>query len=193
MNNRVIVKNIVVLTVIALVSVFLLSLVYQVTKDPIAKAAAEKQAAAYLEMYDDSAELAMAEDAAIAIEESKAMLEASFNGAYVTDAMVAREGETVLGYAVTAVSPKGYGGAITMALRVDLTDDGAVINGMRVLEQSETAGFGNVCSEESYWGQYTDAAKTDAVIISGATYTTTAINDALQAAMKFAVDYADRG
>lgn len=189
MKKNVIWKNIVVLTVIALVSVFLLSLVYQVTKDPIEKAAAAKQAAAYKAMYDDSIELALAENAVTAITENKAALEASFNGAYVTDAMVAKQGDTVVGYAITAVSPKGYGGEITMAVRVDLTADGAVVNGLRVLEQSETAGFGNVCGEESYWGQYTDSAKTEAVIISGATYTTNAINDALQAAMTFAADY----
>ena len=140
-------------------------------------------------MYAETAELSMAENAVTAIEENKAALEGAFNGAYVTDAMVAREGDEVLGYAVTAVSPKGYGGEIKLALRVDLTESGAVINGMRVLEQSETAGFGNACAEESYWGQYTDAGKTDAVIISGATYTTTAINDALQAAMTFVSDY----
>lgn len=189
MKKNVIWKNIVVLTVIALVSVFLLSLVYQVTKEPIEKAAAAKQAAAYLAMYDDSVELAIAENAVTAIEENKAALEAAFNGAYVTDAMVARQGDAVVGYAITAVSPKGYGGEIKLAVRVDLADGGAVVNGLRVLEQSETAGFGNVCGEESYWGQYTDAGATGAVIISGATYTTTAIDDALKAAMDFAAQY----
>ncbi|MBP3936129.1 MAG: FMN-binding protein [Clostridia bacterium] len=176
--SKAIIKNITVLTVIALVSVFLLALVYQVTKGPIEEAAAKKQAAAYLSMYDDSCTLSK--------------LEAEATG--IADAMtVTKDGQT-LGYAVTATG-KGYGGDIRLAIRVDITEDGAaVINGLRVLyADDETQGFGAACKEESYWGAYTDSGKTEADAISGATLTTNGIREAIGYALDFAKQQAEGG
>lgn len=175
--SKTMIKNITVLTVISLVAVFLLALVYQVTKGPIAEAAAKKQAEAYAAMYDDSYTLTA--------------LEAEFEG--VADAMtVTKDGQTV-GYAVTATG-QGYGGEIRLALRVDYVDGAAVINGMRVLyADDETQGFGAACKDEAYWGAYTGSNKTEADAIAGATLTTNGIREAIGYALAFAAEQAEGG
>ena len=163
-------KNVAVLTIIALVAVFLLALVYEVTKAPIAEAAARKQKEAYEAMYDA--------DCAFAA------LDAEGEG--ISSPMTVTKDGQLLGFALTA-SGMGYGGEIRLALRIDLTDGKAVINGMRVLyADDETQGFGAKCKEESYWGAYTDSGKTEADAISGATLTTGGIREAVGYALAFA-------
>ena len=62
------------------------------------------------------------------------------------------------GYAV-AVSPKGYGGAISMM--VGIGPDGAV-SGVTILTMSETPGLGTNAANPDFLGQYSDLVPEDA-------------------------------
>ncbi len=70
-------------------------------------------------------------------------------------------------------------------IRVALTADGKIIDCYTVY-QSETNGFGSVCADEEFYGQF--AGKTEAnykdIIIAGSTYTTDGYHGAIKNAFK---------
>ncbi len=105
--------------------------------------------------------------------------------------------ESVIGYVVNVTSPNGYGGNITIA--VGILADGT-IKGISVISQSETAGLGAVCAEDKFTNQfsgikgfveYVKTGKTqpnEIDAISGATITTKAVTEAVNAAVQHVID-----
>lgn len=65
-----------------------------------------------------------------------------------------------VGYAV-GVAPNGYGGPITMIVGVD---NDLKVTGIKIISQSETAGLGAKCTEESFQEQY--KGKTENIVVS---------------------------
>ena len=96
------------------------------------------------------------------------------------------------------VLAKCYGGDITLA--VGILFDGTV-QGISVISQGETAGLGAVCAEEKFTGQFsgikgvveyvktgkTEPNQIDA--ISGATITTKAVTEAVNAAVAYSAEF----
>ncbi|MBR3289528.1 MAG: FMN-binding protein [Clostridia bacterium] len=179
------------LLAITLVAGLLLSAVHEWTLDPIAKADREAKEAAYRQVYSGAAYEEM-EDG---IEQLSAFNEALSAGQYddeeisyrrtrVEEALlVQNEAGQTTGYVLTASSQRGYGGEIRLALGI--APDGT-IQGMRVLSHSETAGFGARCEDPEYADTFVgDASPQDVDAITGATYITHAIREAVGAALCF--------
>ena len=91
-----------------------------------------------------------------------------------------------------ATSKKGFGGDVY----VELTVENGSISGIIIGDDrfNETAGYGARAKEESFWGQYIGKSGTNLVLgqdidaISGATITSTAVNDAVNMILLYVND-----
>ncbi|MBO4377351.1 MAG: RnfABCDGE type electron transport complex subunit G [Clostridia bacterium] len=91
-----------------------------------------------------------------------------------------------------ATSKKGFGGDVY----VELTMDNGTISGIVIGDDrfNETAGYGARAKEESFWGQYIGKSGTNLVLgqdidaLSGATITSTAVNDAVNMILLYVND-----
>lgn len=181
------VKNALILCAITLVAGLLLSFVNELTIGPIKEAQLAAKAEAYVSIYPDAASFGEIEGLAEQIEGSAEKLAASYGGSYITDAMSALDGSgNVIGYVLSSVSKNGYGGEITIALGVDLNGK---VTGFKPLQHGETPGFGAKCEEESFTAQFPGLTSADGIDgITGATFTTNAIKEAVGAALSFVND-----
>lgn len=102
-------------------------LVYNVTKEPIAKSQANKEMAALAAVLPEFDNSPVAEDIA---------------GQMVYKALM---GEELVGVAVKSTSPNGFNGNVV--LMVGFLPDGT-INNIEVVEQAETPGLGTLMTEE---------------------------------------------
>ena len=191
-DTKSMIKNALILFAITLVAGILLGLVYQVTKDPIAyqeKLAQDKAnqsvfaaAATFDDVALDDAAAAeiTSEFAGVTIESVKEARDSSGNG---------------LGY-VIQVKSKGYGDFITYT--VGITNESS-INGISIIKIAETPGLGmnadKVLSPQfvdkaagtltvAKSGQVTDA-NTQIEAISGATITSNAITNGVNASVSY--------
>ena len=161
-----------------------LAWINSITKDRIAAEKARKTAEALSNVLDDA-------DQAVQLE------------TYPNDSgMVTAVYESEIGYAIQ-VEPTGFGGTITMMVRVD--KDGNIL-GVSVVSHSETAGLGAVAGDKTSKGdafrsQYEGLSgelaveKDGGVIdeISGATITSRAVTEGVNAAIGCAVTLAAQG
>ncbi|MBU9726935.1 RnfABCDGE type electron transport complex subunit G [Diplocloster modestus] len=196
--NR-IVKDTIILTVITLVAGVLLGLVYEVTKDPIAVQKELKKQEAYKTVFSDAEKFEQAPDTEDA--SAKALVDGGFNSAdaekasiVINETMKALDaGGNVLGYAMNITTTQGYGGDITFTLGI--RNDGTV-NGYEILSISETAGLGMKAKEDAFKQQFSGkkvdsfaytktgaSADNEIDAISGATITTKAMTDAINAGL----------
>lgn len=81
-----------------------------------------------------------------------------------------------VGYAFQA-GAKGYGGVVTLMVGMDL--DGNVV-GISVLDQSETPGLGSRALEAEYLAKYYNNDVSQVEIVTGATLTSTAVQNTLK-------------
>lgn len=181
-----ILKNTVILTIITLVSGVALGGVYQITKEPIAKAQEEAKQEAYQQVFEDADAFEVlkvdAQEAADAV--ASAGVD---DGAVIDEAVEAIQGDETIGYVITSTDPNGYGGDIQVS--VGIQSDGTV-SGIAILSISETAGLGMKAKEDEFKSNFKDKkakqfevvkdgsgknddAKVDA--ISGATITSRAV------------------
>lgn len=188
-----IIKNTLILTAITLISGFLLGLVYEVTKAPIATAQEKAKQEAYRQALPDADSF----EPYAGFNGSKAakvLKEAGYADDDISEAVVAAdENGGDIGYVITVVSHEGYGGDITLS--VGIMEDGT-IKGVEILSISETAGLGMKAAEADFRDQFRDKKvdsfsytknnekgddKIDA--ISGATITTNAVTNAVDSAL----------
>lgn len=186
-----IVKDTLILTAITLLAGFALAFVYQITKQPIARAEAAAELSAYESVFPDST--------------FEKLDPVPFDGvaAGVSDgqgvtvdavAVVQREGKTV-GYALKVTSPNGYGGSITVA--VGVAADGS-LTGISIISQSETAGLGARCASAEFTDQFKGitggkvvftktgkSAPHEIDALSGATVTTRAVTAAVNTGLAY--------
>ena len=145
---RRIVKDTLILTAITLLAGFALAFVYQITKQPIARAEAAAELSAYESVFPDSTfekiDPVPFDGVAAGVSDGQGV---------TVDAVAAvqREGKTV-GYALKVTSPNGYGGSITVA--VGVAADGS-LTGISIISQSETAGLGARCASAEFTDQQT--------------------------------------
>ncbi|MCD7731999.1 MAG: RnfABCDGE type electron transport complex subunit G [Oscillospiraceae bacterium] len=178
------------LLAITLVAGVLLSVVYQLTKDTIAEAEAKELTDSYSAVMSDASDF---------VEIESPETEAFGEDNTLNTALYAYDSEgNEIGTVLSVTSHKGYGGDIDITIGIDTT---GTITGIVVTSMSETSGLGANCQNEEWISQYigksgevaytkTGATQENEIdAISGATKTTRAITNAVNAALDFASDY----
>ena len=192
------VKDALVLTAITLIAGVCLGGVYEITKDPIAKAQESATQESYKAVFADAASFEDLEgfDADAA---TKIAADAGYTDDDITNCVVAKDDAgQAIGYVITITSHAGYGGDITFSMGV--TNDGT-LNGYSITDISETAGLGMKAKDDPSWGKQFagkkvesfsvvkdgsgsgDDAKIDA--ISGATITSKAVTGAMNSCLAY--------
>lgn len=180
-------RNTGIMLAITLIAGLLLGLVYQVTKEPIAEQEAKAKQEACQEVFQDAASFAL-----IGVE---TMTVEGYDQESIDEVMEAKDASgELLGYVITVTTKEGYGGDIQFSIGVRL--DGTV-NGMSILSISETAGLGMRADEvlkPQFAGKnvekfvYTKngaAADNEIDAISGATITTNAVTNGVNAGLYY--------
>ena len=181
-----------ILLVITLVAGLLLGLVYQITKEPIAIQQEKAKQEACQEVFAEAASFAEME---LTEPDEQAWAEAGFAQESIDEVMAAQDASgTTLGYVITVTTKEGYGGDIRFT--IGITETG-LVNGISILEISETAGLG-MRAEEVLKPQFAgkeaekfEYTKTGAVAayqidaISGATITTNAVVNGVNAGLYY--------
>ena len=192
--NKVI-KNTLILTAITLVAGLLLGAVYEITKEPIRQAAIKaandacKQVVSNAETFEEYSEFDL--EAGNNLLKDNGLSSEELEKVYVG---TSDSGE-VVGYAITTVTHNGFAGDIK--LTVGISKDGECL-GVSILTIGETAGLGMKAKEAEFLGQYankkvekfayskTGASQENEIdAISGATITTNAVTDAINAGLLY--------
>ena len=179
-----IVKNALVLMAFSLVLGFVLGAVYKITEPAIAEATRQKEMQAYKVVFENAADFTeVAVDAAAA---EKVMTDGGFPDVINKAFQAVDASGNALGYVVQLTTKDGYSGGIVMV--VGISADGTV-NGFSVTAHSETSGLGTKAFDAAYADQFKGIAA-DAVsgvaTISGATLTSTAVINGINAAVAYA-------
>ena len=197
-ENR-IVKNAVILTIMAVLLSAILGFTNQITKDRIAEQDELKKQKAYTAVFEDASFEETDELTALAASSKEDFEAAGFSGIVVTEAVAAIQNGETAGYVLNITNSNGYGGNIVTA--IGITVDGKM-TGLSVISNSETAGLGANCSKESFSEQFKtiDSPEISFVkgggadhvtqidAISSATITTTAVTNTVNAALHFVYD-----
>ncbi len=174
-------KDALILALITLVAGLLLGGAYELTKDAREKQAEITKNKAYRAVLENSDDFTF-ED--ISFDEIKGIDEKIVT----IDGMVEAKDEdgNVAGYVINVTSKEGYGGDISFS--VGITVEG-VVSGISYLSISETAGLGMKAKEDNFIKQYVDGKGMFVVgdnidAISGATITSKAVTEGVNAAIK---------
>lgn len=184
--------NTISLMLITLAAGLLLGIVYEITKDPIAKEQQRAKEEAYKEVFSDADSF---ENLTIDDEAGKEISKQGMD-ATINEVMKAIDKNgTMAGYVLTITDHEGYGGDVQFAMGVRA--DGT-INGISFLSLSETAGLGMKAQDDAFKNQFSgknvehfvytkDGALSDNEIdaISGATITTNAVTGGVNAGLYY--------
>lgn len=191
------VKDAIILFAITLISGLVLGFVYDITKAPIAAAAKAAKNEAYAVVFPEAKDFEENEaDTAKIAETADEIAGKGFGHSNIDEVVTAKDGSgNNIGRVVTSTSKDGYNG--TVQISVGIKSDGTVV-GITFLTLEETPGLGMRAAEESFYGQYANkntkefklvkgAAGADDEIsaISGSTITSTAVTNAVNAALYF--------
>ena len=192
MNDR---KNMIhdagILFLITLIAGLLLGLVYEVTKEPIARQEEAAKVAAYQAVFEDAAEFTPLD---LSDKQSGAdTVAGQYPKAVIDEVMVAKDASgSTLGYVVTSKS--AYDGSLQLS--VGIREDGTV-NGISFQSLTESAGLGMEADTDwknQYAGKNVESVavtKVGAVqpneidAISGATITSKAVTEAVNASLLY--------
>ncbi len=169
-----------VLFVITAVVSLLLASVNMLTAERIEKNAQKEQA---------EARLAVLRSASDFIEVDYQPIE----GSPVRQVFEGKNGEALVGYCIS-VAPNGFGGAVEMMVGIHQSGE---IEAVKIVSLSETPGLGSKAQDETFIGQFTGkemkepvqviktgaAQKNEIVAIAGATVTSKAVTDGVNAAI----------
>lgn len=190
-------KDAFILFAITLVAGAALGGVYQVTKEPIRQATIAANNKAYKAVFNEAE--TFEEDPALtaAIEGCNGELAGmDFGGVAVENVLKAVDaGGNELGYVITSLSNDSYGGAVKLS--IGLKEDGT-ITGVEFLEINDTPGLGLKAKEPKFKDQFTgknaealsviksgSGSDTEIAAISGATITSSATTNAVNAALYY--------
>lgn len=189
-----IIKNTMILTMITLVAGVLLGLVYEITKEPIAEAKENAKQKAYQTVMKEadtfeSKEIRKADEIAELLDKK------GITGCSVDEVVEAKSGDKLTGHIFTVTTKEGYGGEIRLSVGIE-TD--GTITGIEILAISETAGLGMNADTPDFKRKYKGkkvklftvtktgaAAEEEVDAISGATVTSTAVTNAVNAAVTY--------
>lgn len=196
------VKDALVLTAITLVSGLLLGAAYGITKQKIEDTNNAATNASYKEVMGDAAEFA-AGDLQTMVDQanSEGLLASDHNGADIISAAEAKDGSgNTIGYVIKAECA-GYGGEDVVVVGVSTADD-IKVTGISFPETlPETAGLGQRAKEPEFYEQFAGkgmnlsvkkgggAGEDEIDAISGATITSTAVTNAVNASTDFVQNY----
>lgn len=204
MKNGGFMKDALILFVITLISGFLLGGAYQITKEPIEKATEAANLAAYKKVFPEAADFTSDEKMEAAVEACNAeLLSQNFGKVSVDAALLAVDGSgNALGHVITAHSDDSYSGVVQIS--VGIKEDGT-INGIEFLVISDTPGLGLKAKEPAFKDQYAGKNKESLTVtksgnagdgeinaISGATITSSAVTNAVNAALYYVHQSIDR-
>ena len=191
-----IIKDTISLTLITVVLGGVLGLVYSVTADPIARQEALKKQKACEEVYAeaDAFETIDLEADGLADQIEAALAQADLAEEQIDEAYLAQDASgEALGYVLTVTTGEGYGGDIQFSMGVSA--DG-VIQGISFLSISETAGLGMRADTDSFKSQFAGiqadsiqysktgaSADNEIDALSGATITTNAVTNGVNAGL----------
>ncbi|MGN0437901.1 MAG: RnfABCDGE type electron transport complex subunit G [Lachnospiraceae bacterium] len=185
--------NAISLMLITLVAGLLLGVVYEITKEPIANEQQRAKEEAYKTVFADAKSF---EEITVDTENVEQQLKDQGMDATINEAMkVFDSSGEFAGYVLTVTDHEGYGGDIQFAMGVTL--DG-VTNGISFLSISETAGLGMKAKDDEFKNQFADkqvskftytksgaSADNEIDAISGATITTNAVTNGVNAGLYF--------
>lgn len=197
-----IVKDAAILFVITLIAGLALGAVHAITLEPIKEATIAATNKTYSEVYPEASEFENTDELTAAVEKANTEIDTWGIGnkagkLSIDDAMVAKDASgNAIGYMIIATSGEGYGGDIKMT--VGISNDGKV-TGIGFLTINETVGLGLKAKNPEFKDQFVgkDASGTIEPVktgnaneqqfnaISGATFTSTAVSYALNAALHF--------
>ena len=178
MNTKKIVHDAVILTAFTVILGFLLGLVYEITKQPIADANAAAAQAAYKEVFADAD---------------------SFEALEGFDKDAATEEVVAAGYtdSIDDIQVAKDASQSTITFSVGIKNDGTV-NGYSITSIAETPGLGMKAEDEDFYSQFKDklvdtfevvknapAADNEIESISGATITSKAMANGVNAALTY--------
>ena len=192
--------NTLIMLAIALVAGGVLGFIHEITKEPIAVMAAKEKQAANRKVFLSATEFS---DSIIDKSADVSALKALYPGVDITDCIKAfDENGELAGYVLEVTSHEGYGGDIVFS--AGITTDGT-LNGIFITSISETAGLGMRAPEvlvpqfanqtadvfEVVKGNGTTDSQIDA--ISGATITSKAVTNGVNAALEYYRLYLEGG
>lgn len=192
--NKQMIKDSLILFAITLIAGLLLGGVYAITKNPIAKTQEDKKNEAYQAVFTDAAEFMEVADAADA---QQVLADAGYTKDRIDEVKAATDADgKTLGYVMTITSSEAYGGELQLAMGIRM--DGTV-NGISFLSLSETIGLGMEAKKPEFQEQFAGKqverfaySKTGATAdneidaLSGATITTNAVTNAVNAGICYA-------
>ena len=189
-------KDAVILFAITLIAGLCLGGVYGITKEPIAKAEAAAKIAAYKEVLPEASDFVedgMAEKIAASAED---LMGQGFGNVYIDSAAQAVDASgAAVGYVVSSTSKDGFGGEVKLS--VGINGEGKV-TGIAFLSLAETPGLGMNATGDEFKGQFAgknaealavtktgSPAENEIQAMSGATITSEAVTNAVNAAIYF--------
>ncbi len=192
--NKKIVHDALILTAFTLVLGFVLGLVYEITKEPIAAADAATAQAAYQQVFEDAA--SFEEYADFDKDAAASLMEENGYSDEITGVQVAKDGSgSELGYVITVTAKDGSQANITFS--VGIQNDGTV-NGYSITSISETPGLGDKAKNEEFYSQFqgkqvdsfgvvksAPASDSEIEAISGATITSKAMTNGVNACITY--------
>ena len=191
------IKDALVLFVITLISGVSLGFFYQLTKAPIEKVKMEEKSKAYKAVFADAKEFKINDEETDMIEAVNAeLVSQNFGNVKITEVADALdESGNNIGYVIASTSSDGYGGDVSIS--VGITKDN-IINGIEFLSIAETPGLGMRATEDEFKTQFNgkkgavlsvtksgNAGEAEINAISGATITSRAVTNAVNAAEYF--------
>ncbi len=190
-------KDALVLFAITLVSGLCLGVVYDITKDPIAQATIEKNNRTYQEVLSTASAFAEVEGSVEMIAELAASGElAGFGGVAIESVLEGTDASgAAVGHVINSLSNDSYGGAVKISVGFD---SNGTITGVGIREINDTPGLGLKAKEPDFRNQYIGknvetltvtkmgaSAENEIDAISGATVTSSAVTNAVNAAFYY--------
>lgn len=195
--NKQMIKDSLILFVITLVAGLLLGGVYELTKNPIAYAKKEKEENAFQEVFADAEFTALGDEEFNEELTAKVLSESGYEKQTIDAAYRASDTKGDLrGYVLVVTSNEAYGGSLQIAMGVQM--DGT-LNGISFLTLNETTGLGMEAKKPAFYGQFSGkkveryvytksgaASEEEVDALSGATITTNAVTNAVNAGLAYA-------
>ena len=194
-------KPVIALTIITIAAGLALSGVYSITKDTIEEQKAEAARAAYRVVVPEGQSFVTTDEIDAAMAELNGGIYGSGYGrCTINEAYIAKDAdENTAGYVVSVTSADGFDGNITLAVGWNAD---CSMNGISFTELTETPGMGMRADEDAFKGQFqgrteypfkltksSDAGQDEISAISGASITSTAVVNAVNAASDFCTKY----
>ena len=187
-------KDALILFAITLVSGLCLGVVYDVTKAPIEAATIAANNATYKQVLPEAESFDDVEGSTEKIAETAD--EIANGGVAIESVLEAKDASgEVVGHVINSLSNDSYGGAVKLSIGFDA--DGT-ITGVGIRETSDTPGLGLKAKDDDYRNQYVgknceslsvtksgSASDTEINAISGATITSNATTNAVNAALYY--------